>query len=131
MAVDDFNPDDLDELVDALKGADPSGEIIRSVSIDPDELQLPGVWVRFDGLTDNLLAGVTVNLTLFLIVPNAGGIKRVLAALAGLRNTVLPVVRTYGGPNGPTTRSSVLLPGTTPTPMPALAVPLDLLTSQP
>lgn len=131
MAVDDFEPTDLDELVEAIKAADPTHELIRSVSLNPDEVKLPGVWIRFDGLDDNLLGGVTVNLTLHLIVANAGGFARVLAGLAQLRNLVKPVVVGYGGPNGRTTRTSVILPGNTSTPMPALAMPLDLLTSQP
>lgn len=129
MAVDDFNPADLDELVAALKAADPSAEVIRSVSFNPDEVNVPGIWIRFDGLDDDLLAGCTVKLTLHLIVANAGGFARVLAALAGMRNLVKPVVAGYGGPSGTTTRTSVLLSGTA-APLPALAVPLDLLTSQ-
>lgn len=129
MAVDDFNPADLVELVDAIKAADPSGELIRSVSFNPDEVKVPGVWLRFDGLDDGILAGLTVKLTLHLIVPNAGGFGRVLAQLAELRNLVKPVVATYGGPNGPTVRTGVIL-STTTQPLPALAIPLDLLTTQ-
>lgn len=130
MAVDDFNPADLDELVAAIKAADPTGEAIRSASLNPDEVQLPGVWVRFDGLAYDQLAGLTVRVTLHLIVGNAGGFSRVLGKLAALHNLVKPVVAGYGGPTGPTTRTSVILPTNT-QPMPALAVPLDLLTSQP
>lgn len=130
MAIDDFNPADIDELVADLLATDPDNDVIRSVSLNPDEINLPGIWIRFDGLDDNLLAGVTVKLTLHLIVGNAGGFKRVLAQLAAMRNLVKPAVVRYGGPNGPTTRTSVILPGNT-TPMPALAMPLDLLTNQP
>jgi hypothetical protein len=129
VAVDDFNPADIDELLAAVKAADPTGELIRTVSLNPDEVQLPGVWVRFDGLDDNLLAGLTVKLTLHLIVPNAGGFSRVLGKLAELRNIVKPVIAVYGGPNGPTSRTSVIL-STNTQPMPALAIPLDLLTTQ-
>lgn len=130
MAVDDFNPADIDTLVAAIAAADATHETIRTVSLNPDEVQLPGVWVRFDGLEENVLAGLTVKLTLHLIVANAGGFSRVLAGLADLRNLVKPVLTTFGGPSGPTARTSVLLPGNT-APMPALAVPLDLLTTQP
>ena len=127
MAVDDFNPADLDELVDALGALDPV--VVRSVSLNPDEVNLPGIWIRFDGLNDNVLAGLTVRLTLHLIVGNGGGFARVLAALADMRNLVKPVVAGYGGPTGPTARTSVILSAGT-QPMPALAIPLDLLTSQ-
>lgn len=128
MSVDDLNPADLDELVTALKAAG-TPEQIRSVSLDSDRLQLPGVWVRFDGLRENVLAGLTVRVTLHLIVPAAGGLRRQLAALAELRNVVAPVVKSYGGPSGDTTRVGVILPAGPPA-LPALAVPLDLLTSQ-
>lgn len=130
MAVDDFNPEDIAELIAAVQATDPTKELIRTVSMDPDKVRLPGVWVRFDGLDDNVLAGVTVKLTLHLIVQNAGGFTRVLAELAQLRNLVKPAVAGYGGPNGPTTRTSVILAANA-QPMPALAIPLDLLTSQP
>lgn len=130
MAVDDFNPADIDELVADLLAADPDHDTLRSVSLNPDEVNLPGVWVRFDGLDDNLLAGVTVKLTLHLIVGNSGGFSRVLDQLAAMRNLIKPVLVRYGGPNGPTVRTSVILPANT-TPMPALAMPLDLLTNQP
>lgn len=130
MAADDFNPADVDELVAAIRAADPDADVIRSVSINPTEVQLPGVWVRFDGLEEDVLAGLTVKLTVHVIVPNAGGFARVLAGLAQLRNLVKPVLTTYGGPTGPTTRTGVILPSST-QPMPALAIPLDLLTDQP
>lgn len=130
MAVDDFVPADIDELVTALLAADPTHEVIRSVSLNPDEVQLPGIWIRFDGLDDNLLGGLTVKLTVHLIVANAGGFARVLAALAGMRNLVKPVIAGNGGPSGQTTRTSVILSPNS-QPMPALAIPLDLLTSQP
>lgn len=128
MAVDDLNPADLAELVTALKAAG-TPEQIRSVSLDPDKVQLPGIWVRFDGVRENSLAGLTVRTTVFLIVPAAGGISRQLAALAELRNVVAPVIKSYGGPNGDTTRTGVILPSG-PAALPSLAVPLDLLTSQ-
>lgn len=132
MAVDDFNPADLDELVDAIKAADPTHELIRSASLNPDEVQTPGVWVRFDQLEEDVLAGLTVRVTVHLIVSNAGGFARQLAGLAQLRNVVKPVLDTYGGPTGPTSRVGVILSTSAGAqPMPALAVPLELSTHQP
>lgn len=129
MAVDDFNPQDITDLAAAIKAAAP--ELIRSASVNPDEVQVPGVWIRFDGIEDTTLGGgLTLNLTLHLIVPNAGGFARVLAQLAELRNAVKPVVAGFGGPSGPTTRTGVILPANSTTPLPALAVPLALLTEQ-
>lgn len=132
MAVDDFNPADLDELVEAINATDPTHELIRSASLNPDEVQLPGVWVRFDELEEDNLAGLTVRVTVHLIVPNAGGFARQLAALAELRNTVKPALDTFGGPTGPTERLGVILSNSAGAqPMPAFAVPLELSTHQP
>lgn len=131
MPVDDLNPADLDELATALYDADPTHELIRSATLNPDEVQLPGIWIRFDGLGAGTLAGLTVRTTLHLIVPNAGGVARVLGKLAELYNVARPVIAGYGGPSGDVLRTGVLLPSNAAQPMPALAVPLDLLTSQP
>lgn len=129
MAVDDFNPADIDELVAELIAADPSREIVRSASLNPDEVNVPGVWVRLDSLDKGTLSGLRVRLTLHMIVSPAGGFARTLAQLAGMWNLLRPVVARYGGPTGPVTRVSVILAANA-APMPALAVPLDLLTEQ-
>jgi hypothetical protein len=126
VATDDLNVADLDELVELLKATDPAGETIRSVSLDPSEVNVPGIWVSLTGVGPHTLAGVTISLTLYLIVEDAG-FARTLGRLADLYNLVRPALP---GPPGVATRSGVVLPGST-TPMPALAVPFDMLTTNP
>lgn len=120
-----FDPADLDELVDAIKATDPEHDQLRSVALDPADVKLPGVWVRLDRLRPATLDGLDVGVTVFLIVPAAGGYARQLAGLAELFNLVHPALPGAGA--GDATSASVVLPSS-PTAMPALAVPVSLLT---
>lgn len=124
MATDDLNFDDLDALIALLKAADPGHELIRSVSVDPSEVNVPGIWVAVEGIGPHTFAGVTIRTTLYLIVPD-GDIRRVLTKLADMFNLVRPALP---GPHDPATRAGVVLPSST-TPLPALAVPFNLLTT--
>lgn len=121
MATDDLNLDDLDDLVALVKAAG-----VRSVELDPAKVNAPGVWVRFDGIATGTLSGLTLRTTLFLVVPEQDR-KRAGKALQELFNKVVPVLRTIGGPSGDTTPAGLALPPSQ-TPLPALAVPMDLLT---
>lgn len=126
MATDDVNPDDLDALVTLLKDAAAgSPQTCRTVALDPSEVTPPGVWVRVDGFGPHTLAGVAIRTTLFLIVPDTGH-KRVVGRLAALYNMIRPALP---GTPAPATRAGVVLPGST-TPLPALALPFDLQTTQ-
>jgi hypothetical protein len=118
----DLDFTNLDDLAQMLTEAG-----VRSVSTDPAKVNTPGVWIKVDGIGDNLLAGVTIRTTLYLIVPDQD-VRRALTALAAMYNTVYPVLRSVGGPTGPIRTTGLVLPNSQ-TPLPALAAPLDLLTT--
>lgn len=117
-----FNPADLDALAAVLVAGG-----VTSVSVDAAEVNVPGVWIRFDGVAETQLAGLTVNTTLFLIVGD-GDSRQVLTRLAALYNQVAVALRPLGGSAGPATRAGVVQAAGT-IPLPALAVPFDLLTT--
>jgi hypothetical protein len=123
-----FNPDDLDALVELLK-ADQDLEVVRTVSLNPDEVQLPGVWVRLDTIGGpSTLAGLALNVTLFLIVAEAGGFARILGKLAPLYDAISAKLDAAGLAYGPATRTGVILPANVSTPMPALSIPVTVPT---
>lgn len=124
MESTDLNFADLDELAQLLVEVDG----VRSANVDETKVQTPGVWIRVDGISLDTLAGLTIKTTLFLIVSERDR-PRALVELQTLFNKVMPVLRNIGGPTGDTTTAGVVLPGSQ-TPLPALAVPLDLLTTQ-
>lgn len=102
---------------------------IRSADTDPAKVQAPGVWIRFDGVELDNLAGVTILATLHLVAP-ASTFTTVQTQLADLFNQVIPALAAIGEqPAGTTRPAGVVLPGST-TPLPALAVPLELLTTK-
>lgn len=116
--------DDLDELAGRFKAAG-----VRSVELDPAKVNAPGVWLRVDTLDQGELAGdVTFGITVHLIVPERG-VRRGLDELGVLYNTVAPVLAGIGGPTGQVRLVGVQLPGSS-TPLPALAIPIDLDTTQ-
>jgi len=121
------NVADIDDLL-ALLTAEGTG--IRSADIDPANVTaLPGIWCRFDGASFENLAGATLNLTLHLIVPAAADRHTALVALTERFNQLAPTLRALGGPEG-FRMVAVPLPSA-PAPLPAFAIPLDLLTTQP
>jgi hypothetical protein len=131
MAADDLNLDDLDELVALVRG-DGDDQLVE-VSLDPGELNLPGVWVSFDGIDLNRLRGATLTVRLFLVVPDVAP-RDAGAQLVELFNLVKARLATRPGPvriNGRTTTETVLMPGYEGRALPALVVPVELLTTQP
>lgn len=118
----DLDFTNIDDLADMLKAAG-----VRSVTTDPGKVNTPGVFVKVEGLGDNLLAGVTIRTTLYLVVQDKD-VRRALTALADLYNLVYPVLHQLGGPNGEIRTTGLVLPNGQ-TPLPSLAVPLDLLTT--
>jgi hypothetical protein len=131
MASDDLNLDDLDELVELVRGELP-GQLVE-VSLDPADLNLPGVWVAFDGITTNRLRGATLTVRLFLVAPDVAP-RDAGRQLVDLFNTVKARLRTKPGPvhiSGRTTSETVILPGYEGRPLPALAIPVELATHQP
>lgn len=124
-AASDLEVADLDQL-GVLLTTDPSA--LRSFSVDPSKVQLPGIWCRVDQLDEDNLSGLTVSTTLHLIVADADW-DRAIANLAPLFNQIKEQLRALGGITGPSRLVGVTLPGSS-TPMPALAVPFDLTTTQ-
>lgn len=123
-----FNPADLDALVELLKNGQDL-EVVRSVSLNPDEVQLPGVWVRLDTIGGPAtLAGLALNVTLFLIVAEAGGFGRILGKLAPLYDAITANLDGASLAYGAATRTAVILPGNVSTPMPALSLPVTVPT---
>jgi len=123
MAVDDFNPSDLDELATQLRA-------IEGVSADRDaaKVQTPGVWIRFDGLAAGTLASLGVKLTLHAVVATTGDKPRDLDKVAALYNSIKPVIAANGGPSGDITPTGLILPGST-VALPCLQIPLHILTT--
>ena len=110
----DFAP--VDDLVKALREVDG----IRSVDVDPGEVNVPGIWVQVVGFDPDLLAANTLKLRLLLIVADGTRPRDVMDELRDLYNATLAVLQ----PDGPVTARTVALPdgGL----YPALAFSLDL-----
>lgn len=108
----------LTELLELLNAEDGV-----QASMDPAELNLPGVWVAVDTIRPvNVAMGVRLECRLFLISPDADPLRAV-GHLFPLYNAVAAVVT----PDGPVVSQGVVMPGD-PTPLPALSVPVYLYT---
>lgn len=120
MAHDDLNPADLDALVDMIRGEPADLE----ASLDPADLNLPGVWVSLTGIPGGRMQGTCLAVSLVLI---AGDLPPSVALghLATLYNTVRP--RIAGLPrNGDVQSVRVTIPGVEGRPMPGLSIPVLL-----
>lgn len=89
------------EIVAALNTAG-----VRDVSLDPAEVNVPGVWIKPPTIHADVLAGYTLTIDLVLIVEPATPV-RALDALGGLFAVVQTAV---GDPAGPVVPGSVLMP---------------------
>jgi hypothetical protein len=90
----------VDEVIDALKAAG-----IRDVSLDPAEVNVPGVWVKAPTVRPDVLAGYVLTMDLVLIVEPVTP-THALAALGDFIESVAAVVH----PSGPIIPGSVLMP---------------------
>lgn len=113
-----FDPTALDDLAAALKAAG-----IRDVSTDLAALNLPGVWVQWAGVNENILAGSTITVRLVCISPDRDA-RRSMDVMATLYGQVLAVV----DPVGPSTTGAISMPSD-PTPYPALSIPFEIHTT--
>jgi hypothetical protein len=121
MATDQLSFTSVQALTDLLDGAG------VKATLDPSELNLPGVWITVDTFQARTLnGGIRLTVSLWLIVPNVDPV-RALEQLADLWRTV----RTLVTPDGPTTTTSVILPGNPTEAMPAFRFPLYLPGSAP
>jgi hypothetical protein len=105
-------------MVEVLKAAG-----VKSVSVDPADVNPPGVLVQVRELTfPDLGDCAEVGLDLVLVVPDRDH-RRALSALSALLGVVLEAV----DPDGPVLLRTLALPDS-PTGLPALVVPVDVPT---
>lgn len=108
----------LEELVDVL------GSVGVQAVLDPAELNPPGAWIALDTVDRFTVGGrLELGCRVFLIAPDTDP-RRAFAVLADLFNRTGQVLT----PDGQTVSQGVVLPGD-PTPLPALAVPVNLYTN--
>jgi hypothetical protein len=89
------------EIIGALKSAG-----VRDVSLDPAEVNVPGIWVKPPVVAADVLEGYTLTVDLVLVVEPMTP-SRALDVLDGLITTVVGAV---GGPSGLITPGSVIMP---------------------
>lgn len=118
----DLNPADLAEIVDTIRLAG-----VRC-DLDPAKVNPPGVWVRALSLGTEHLAALTIRLEIVVVVPNTD-YTRAMAEISGMWNTIHPLVNALGGPTADPYFAQLILPAS-PAALPALFIPLDLLTTQ-
>lgn len=109
----------IDQLVEACAALDPP----IAVTMNPADVNPPGAWLNIDELrTLNLAGDLELRCSLYLIAPDQDP-KRALAILAPMLNRL----RAVWNPDGPVVPQGVVLPDS-PTPLPALRVPVYLHT---
>lgn len=113
---------DVDELVELLNATE-----VRSADVDPAKVNVPGVLVQVVSFAEDLLAGTTLKVNLVLVSADTD-FRRAMAQLQVLYTQVTPVLDLFNGPTGDVTAATIQLPAD-PAPLPALVVPLELLTT--
>lgn len=109
----------IDELVELCADLAPP----LAVSMDPADVNLPGAWLNLDEVRPLNVAGdLELRCSLYLIAPDQDP-KRALGILGPMLNRF----RTVWAPDGPVVPMGVVMPHS-PTPMPALRVPVYLHT---
>jgi hypothetical protein len=118
-----LNPDDLEQLVDALKD-----DAELAATVDPADVNLPGALVRLDNISEETFGGgATLKVSVLLIAPDVG-VRQALAIIGGLYGAALPTFQKFGGPSADSTMATVALPAAGGSVLPALVVPLELST---
>jgi hypothetical protein len=109
----------IDDLVAQLAALDPP----LAVTMNPADVNPPGGWLNIDEIrTLNLSGDLELRCSLYLIAPDQDP-KRAL----GILGPMLTRLRGVWVPDGPVVPQGVVLPDT-PTPVPALRVPVHLHT---
>lgn len=127
----DWNPADLDDLVDRLRtGVAGLADPIRSVDLDVARVNPPGVWVQFLGFGQVTMTGLAVRVGLNVLAP-AIDPRPAMGVLAPIVANVLASIGPLGGPSGDVVATGLIIAGSgSSTPLPALTVPFDLYTLQ-
>ncbi len=120
MAATDLDFAPVDELIGLCRDLDPP----LGVSMDPAEVNPGrGGWLAIDEIhAANVRGDLELRCSLFLIAPDIDP-KRALGKLAPMLNRL----RTIITPDGPVVPQGVVMPDS-PTPLPALRVPIYLYT---
>lgn len=109
----------IDALIDACKALDPP----LAVTMNPADVNPPGAWLNVDDIrVANLAGDLELRCSLYLIAPDQDP-KRALGILGPMLNRL----RAVWDPDGPVVPMGVVLPDS-PTPLPALRVPVYLHT---
>lgn len=118
--------DDLRELGQLLVTAsNGGGQPLRSVVVDAAKLVTPGCWLRVDSIRmETLAASHTVATTVHLVVPDSDP-ERAHTRLSALFTALRPTLETVGYSGADIAFTGLLIPGSS-TPLPALAIPVEL-----
>ncbi len=109
----------IDDLIAACEALDPP----LAVTMNPADVNPPGAWLNIDQIRTLTLSGeLELQCSIYLIAPDQDP-KRALATLAPM----LTRFRAVWIPDGPVVPMGVVLPDS-PTPLPALRVPVYLHT---
>lgn len=112
----------VDELGAELKAA---ADELRVVSLEASQVRTPGVWVRVDGVSQVTLRGDwQIDAVAFLVV-QATDTGRSWDKLATLLHKLTPTLSRVGYTGATITPTGLILSGSS-TPLPALAIPLEL-----
>lgn len=94
-----------------------------SASVNPEDVNVPGAWVTCENFRHLTVAGdIQLGCVVYLVAAQ-GDYITALDQLAGLYNQAVPALLV---PDGPVTTQALVLPDT-PTPYPALRVPVNLI----
>lgn len=118
--------DDMRELGQLLKAAGPAdADKLRSITVDASKLLTPGVWLRIDAIRWEVLAGGhTVATTVHIVVPDSEP-ERAHTRLSKLFKSLRSTLEQVGYTGGDVAFTGLLVPGSS-TPLPALAIPVEL-----
>lgn len=121
----DLHPAALDELVALIDGGitDPEDPGYVQTSLDPTDLNLPGVWVVLDTFGGGTLAAGEYSCRVFVIAPSVTP-SQALGILAPIFNTVVGRLDAGQIARQPATTELVVIPGTEGQQLPAIAIPV-------
>lgn len=115
---------DMDELGQLLTTAAGKARL-RSCTVDSSKLLTPGAWLRVNKVRHELLDGsYVVDTTVHLVVPESEP-ARAHTRLSELFDVLRPTLEHAGWSGDSIAFTGLLVPGSS-TPLPALAIPVEL-----